>query len=553
MSWRAFFGYGLQVCCLCCLSFVLSVNLSCPVLSCPVLSCPVLYCCKLASGTAADILSQYDLQMSSIERLRDPQQITAFVKHRKEAAMLSARGPSSEAALTGFCDRMDDLLSAASSRMNHINFAAVITASAHIWEAAASDSNHSVKNSLHQRVEIMYKQCIQGLQFLLADVAPQQISTVLWSSATLGFNPDDIVPGMAHALIHRFLQLIYMSEERQRPNAQSCANLIWALATMRHPATTTEMLGSACTHFAQFTGSPFAEQRPKAREVASVVWSLGTLKHKPADDALLDELCMYMLTLLQSQHWRACPNAQAISNMLWALAELKHAPSHDVGSAMLDQLAVLCQTPGLQPTSQAISNSIHACAELRLSLSSSCVEILLNHLLGMPVSWVSYQHYSNVAWGLAVMERLDLKTFDALLYQLSAKHDLLLKSSGIRSRYAQPKLEEACQLHQALEALKPLQGLDQMPIWFSWCSRLQKVAPKPTPPVLSLPGQTELWAALAVLGVPCKARALCGMYRADAVLCMHDSNAAQVILMVDRAEECIANVPTRYSLPMLEG
>ena len=46
--------------------------------------------------------------------------------------------------------------------------------------------------ALHQR-------CLTSLQPLLADMAARQIGNVLWSSATLGFRPDDFVPGMVHA------------------------------------------------------------------------------------------------------------------------------------------------------------------------------------------------------------------------------------------------------------------------------------------------------------------------------------------------------------------
>ena len=50
---------------------------------------------------------------------------------------------------------------------------------------------------------------------------------MLWSSATLGFNVDDAVPGMVHALTVRFLWLIDAAEEEQRPNAQAAANVLW--------------------------------------------------------------------------------------------------------------------------------------------------------------------------------------------------------------------------------------------------------------------------------------------------------------------------------------
>ena len=135
-----------------------------------------------------------------------------------------------------------------------------------------------------------------------------------------------------------------------------------------------------------------------------------------------------MHTLIHSQDENNCPTAQAISIMLWALAQLQHAPSHDVVTAMLDHLVALCQTPSLHPESQNINNSLLACAELGLSVRPTCVGALVKFLLKRPVSIVNYQHYSNVAWSLAVMGCHDLNTFEALLGRLVSKHSCLLES-----------------------------------------------------------------------------------------------------------------------------
>ena len=70
-------------------------------------------------------------------------------------------------------------------------------------------------------------------------------------------------------------------------------------------------------------------------------------------------------------------------------------------------------------------------------------QIPFKHLLGLPVSQVSYQAYSNVAWSLAVM---DVFNIDALLAQLTAKHSQLLGERGINLTSAQPKREDIQQL-----------------------------------------------------------------------------------------------------------
>ena len=170
---------------------------------------------------------------------------------------------------------------------------------------------------------------------LLADTAAQELSTVLWSSAKLGFSPDDAVPGMVRDVTDRFWQMLNVAEEKHRPNEQNIANALWALAKMGHPAAA-EVLGSVTINFAHLVRSPNAKQQPGAQAVVNVVWALGTLKHTPSDDKLLDQFCTYFCVLLRSQDQRTRPDAQEIANTLWALQELKHAPSHDVVSAMLD-------------------------------------------------------------------------------------------------------------------------------------------------------------------------------------------------------------------------
>lgn len=208
---------------------------------------------------------------------------------------------------------MDTLLKSAGHRMNCIHFAAIITATAQLWSIAKRNAKHRFHNSLHFKLEALYKQCILSLQPLLADIAAQQISTVMWSSAKFGFSPDGFAPSMVHALTGRFLDLIGLPKKNQQPNAQSSANLLWALATMAHPAATRKLLDPVCSHFARVIDSSDAMQRPNAQAVSTVMWSLGTLDHTPQEGHLLEVLCEYFTALLHSTDHRVHPSAQAIS------------------------------------------------------------------------------------------------------------------------------------------------------------------------------------------------------------------------------------------------
>lgn len=121
------------------------------------------------------------------------------------------------------------------------------SAIAQLWAESQNNSEAAYGSAVRENLQSFHWHCLQRLQPKLADMAAQQISTVLWSSAKIGLSPDDCEPGMVHALTTRFLVLIDLAPERQKPNAQECSNLAWALATMAHPAATKELL-DLCAH-----------------------------------------------------------------------------------------------------------------------------------------------------------------------------------------------------------------------------------------------------------------------------------------------------------------
>ena len=158
----------------------------------------------------------------NIYDLRRPSDVTAYTRQEKEAAIRLARAGRPEAALTGFLENMDAFLSKAGLPLDHINCAAIVTALAHVWEAAQPNDSFRSHAGVHDKAKALYQRCVQKLQPLLADMGAQAMSTVLWSSAKLRFNPDAAVPGMVHDLTLRFGMLIDVVEkQQQRPNAQA--------------------------------------------------------------------------------------------------------------------------------------------------------------------------------------------------------------------------------------------------------------------------------------------------------------------------------------------
>ena len=321
--------------------------------------------------------------------------------------------------------------------------------------------------------------------------------------------------------------------------------MIWSLGTLEHAPQDVGFLDISCMYIHRLMQSQDPRARPNSQQVANVLWALTKLKYLLRDDRLLDDFCVYMHRLLQSKDLRAHPSAQDIAHLLWALSQLRYSPPNGLVLAMLNNLVDLCQTPGLQPQPQYISMCFLAYAELSLSMLPAQVEVLLKHLLRLHVSIVDYQTYSNFAWSLAVMGCLEVSMFDALLHWLTTKHKLLLGEHGSKGKSAQPKIQEATQMYQALEWLKPAQGSEQLEAWSSLCSRLQRVTPMPHLKPHTHPGQVELYTALATQSLLYKARVPYGGYQAEAVLSTHDSNAARVILVLLRPDSYLISPSSR--------
>ena len=80
-------------------------------------------------------------------------------------------------------------------------------------------------------------------------VGAQAVSNILWSSAKLGVNPDAFVPGMTDALAAKLLQLT-KDQATCQPSAQTCANSLWALASLGHETADKGLIYIVCAHFA---------------------------------------------------------------------------------------------------------------------------------------------------------------------------------------------------------------------------------------------------------------------------------------------------------------
>ena len=241
---------------------------------------------------------------------------------------------------------------------------------------------------------------------------------MLWSSATLGLNPDDTVPGLVHALTSRFLQLLDVPEEKQRPNAQAAANVLWALATMGHPAATAQVVDTVCLHFECLTRHPDAEQRPNAQNCANALWALAKWGHSSAAvPEAVDSVCLHFACLCRHSDPRQRPNAQECANLLWALATMGHSAAvPEVVDPVCWHYAHLVASPNARhrPKLQAVVNLVWALGTLK---HTPIDDRLLDHLCAYMHTLLQSQNdcnrpdeqnIANMLWALAQLKHAPL-------------------------------------------------------------------------------------------------------------------------------------------------
>ena len=225
--------------------------------------------------------------------------------------------------------------------------------------SAVDVHNEILHNEIRERLEALFQRWLQNLQALLADMGAREHASVLWSSASLGFNPDDTVPGLVHAVTVKFTHLHDMAEEKQRPSAQQAANVLWAFATMGHPAATAQVVGAICFHIGRLTQHPDAEQRPNAQACANVLVALTRLGLSLAVIAaeVVDLVCLHFAHLTRHPDAKQRPAAQGCSTSFGLLQKWLHSvEATDMVDSICLHFAHLTGSPiaKQRPTTQAL-------------------------------------------------------------------------------------------------------------------------------------------------------------------------------------------------------
>ncbi len=180
------------------------------------------------------------VQDSKVCKMRDPPQVSAYVKVQQRMALAVIRGHQPDKALLSFYASMEHLCSVARPLLNHFSLSAIITATAQLWTSAqAHSSSQAHANMAALALKPFHCSSILQLEPMLPDVDAQAVSNILWSSAKLGLNllwalgllnhaPPD---GAASAILEWFTRLCELPG--QEPNAQSLGNTLLACAVLR--------------------------------------------------------------------------------------------------------------------------------------------------------------------------------------------------------------------------------------------------------------------------------------------------------------------------------
>ena len=273
------------------------------------------------------------------------------------------------------------------------------------------------------------------------------------------------------------------------------------------------------------------------------MWALATSKSAPTG-VFLDFCCNHFSSLINSSVVADRPNAQNVANVLWALYKFKHAPSGQVAKAMMDRIVALCRLPDQQVDSQAISNVMLACADLRLAIDFVCIESLVSVFLNMSRQYAVAQHYSNLAWSLAVLGFLRMETLNLLLCglsEVSAQHQTSHMLEGSTNPFPTSALT---QWYQALDWLQPLPGAPalQHQAMSQLEEKLSTLGARP-PPSEPHQGTSSVCAALASLNLRFKASPSVGSYSVAAIV-VSDGSGVPMVLSFQRHSH-LRNQPSR--------
>ena len=137
---------------------------------------------------------------------------------------------------------------------------------------------------------------------VLQDVGRRECSSILWSFARLGLDPDSLMPGTTHGLGQRFMA------DSHNATDQSYASLLLAYADLQLSPCKGQLLRWSVDPLSTLDMSGFSSQ-----PLANIANSLTRLPQDQPSSQLLDRLYACVVRKLQAVHKQQQPKAQELA------------------------------------------------------------------------------------------------------------------------------------------------------------------------------------------------------------------------------------------------
>ena len=165
-----------------------------------------------------------------------PKRLTTIIKQYQAEAVtgLKEGEPRPVRALQYFCNKVQQLCCRHRLQMDFINISTIFAAVAQLWDKAQANQEFQQDQPKTQRKLVAFLRSVFALVPMPGKVDSQAISNISWASAKLGTDLETFEPGLTCKLVTKFAKNIQAPKAKDRPNAQSSANVFWALGVWKH-------------------------------------------------------------------------------------------------------------------------------------------------------------------------------------------------------------------------------------------------------------------------------------------------------------------------------
>ena len=240
--------------------------------------------------------------------------------------------------------------------------------------------NKYAKLNKSKLVDPFIYRLMNEMAYQIKNFKAQEIANTLWSLATLGIKPIDLLIQEINYKIKDF-------------KAQEIANTLWSLATLNIKPKIMNLLIQEIT---------YKVKDFNAQEIANTLWSFATLNIKPKIMNLLVQEIIYKIKDF---------NAQNIANTLWSLATLGIKPK--IMDLLVQEINYKIETFN----SQNIANTLWALATL--GIKPQVIDLLTNEIK-FKIEKFNAQEIANTLWSFATLN-IKPKIIELLIQEINYK------------------------------------------------------------------------------------------------------------------------------------